>query len=208
MEKPKTIMFDLGGVIVPLDMPEAVRRFAAIGVDTDKWLDPYGQKGIFLELENGSIGKDEFLAKLSEMVGREVTHQEAAHAWVGFVKPTTEERIRMVQDLRLRGHRVVIASNTNPYMMEYMHGPDFFQDKPIDDWFDHIYASCDMKAYKPDAKFFTTILEAEGIRPEEAVFVDDSRRNVTGAEALGIYGIWAPQGLDAAVRDEIVALQA
>lgn len=204
MGKLKTIMFDLGGVIVPLDMPEAVRRFAALGVDTGKWLDPYGQKGIFLELENGSIGKDEFLAKLSEMVGREVTHQEAAHAWVGFVKPTTQERIRIVQDLRRRGHRVVIASNTNPYMMEYMHGPDFFRGRPIDDYFDHIYASCDMKAYKPDASFFTTILEAEGIRPEDAVFVDDSQKNVAGANSLGIHGICAPDGLTANLAENLV----
>lgn len=199
-------MFDLGGVIVPLDMAEAVRRFSELGVDTDRWLDPYGQKGIFLELEDGSIGKDEFLKKLSEMTGREVTHQEAAYAWTGFVRPTTEERIRIVSDLRRRGHRVVIASNTNPYMMEYMKGPDFFQGRPIQDFFDHIYASCDMKAYKPDARFFDTILKAEGIRPEDAVFVDDSRRNVAGAEALGIHGIWAPRGLDADVRDQIEAL--
>lgn len=199
----KTIMFDLGGVIVPLDMQEATRRFSALGVDTDKWLDPYGQKGIFLELENGTIGKEEFLEKLRALTGRPVTHEEAAHAWVGFVKPTTKERMDIVKELRRKGHRVVIASNTNPYMMEHMHGPDFYEGRPIDDFFDRIYASCDMKAYKPEAKFFTTILREEGIRPEEAVFIDDSRKNADGAEAVGIRGIWAPDGLNRDILREI-----
>lgn len=199
----KTIMFDLGGVIVPLDMQEATRRFSALGVDTDKWLDPYGQKGIFLELENGTIGKEEFLEKLRALTGRPVTHEEAAHAWVGFVKPTTKERMDIVKELRRKGHRVVIASNTNPYMMEHMHRPDFYDERPIDDFFDRIYASCDMKAYKPEAKFFTTILREEGIRPEEAVFIDDSRKNADGAEAVGIRGIWAPDGLNRDILREI-----
>ena len=71
-------------------------------------------------------------------------------------------------------------------------------------YFDHIYASCDMKAYKPDASFFTTILEAEGIRPEDAVFVDDSQKNVAGANSLGIHGICAPDGLTANLAENLV----
>ena len=37
----KTIVFDLGGVIMTIDQNEALRRFAGLGLaDIDKWLDP------------------------------------------------------------------------------------------------------------------------------------------------------------------------
>ena len=44
----KTIAFDLGGVVVTLDQPQAVNRFKEIGLaDAEQRLDPYKQTGIF-----------------------------------------------------------------------------------------------------------------------------------------------------------------
>ena len=67
MAKIKNIVFDLGGVFIDLDHDQAVRRFKEIGVeDAEQLLDPYEQKGIFLEVENGTISADEFCQKLQE----------------------------------------------------------------------------------------------------------------------------------------------
>ena len=47
----KNIMFDLGGVIMTIDQPSAVKRFKEIGLeDADRRLDPYTQSGIFGDL--------------------------------------------------------------------------------------------------------------------------------------------------------------
>ena len=40
----KNIIFDLGGVILTLDQPQAVRRFETLGLkDAEQRLDPYTQ---------------------------------------------------------------------------------------------------------------------------------------------------------------------
>ena len=71
MAKIKNIVFDLGGVFIDLDHDQAVRRFKEIGVeDAEQLLDPYEQKGIFLEVENGTISADEFCQKLQEHTGK------------------------------------------------------------------------------------------------------------------------------------------
>ena len=73
----KTIVFDLGGVIMTIDQNEALRRFAGLGLaDIDKWLDPYTQTGIFGDVEEGKITAEEFRKALSELVGRELTAKE------------------------------------------------------------------------------------------------------------------------------------
>ena len=54
MGRIKTIVFDLGGVIITLDQSQAVRRFEELGLkDANERLNAYTQEGIFGELENG-----------------------------------------------------------------------------------------------------------------------------------------------------------
>lgn len=65
MKRIRNIVFDLGGVLIDLDHHQAVSRFEEIGVkDAKQLLDPYEQKGFFLELENGKIDVDTFLPQV------------------------------------------------------------------------------------------------------------------------------------------------
>lgn len=49
--------------------------------------------------------------------------------------------------------------------------------------------SCEIGRLKPDPAIYRLALEKLGMRPEEAVFVDDLGKNLEGAERLGIRGI-------------------
>ena len=69
----KTILFDMGGVLFQIDTDQAKRRFEALGVDSERYLDAYEQRGIFLDLESGAIGEEEFVSRLSDMVGHPVS---------------------------------------------------------------------------------------------------------------------------------------
>ena len=65
MKRIRNIVFDLGGVLIDLDHHQAVSRFEEIGVkDAKQLLDPYEQKGFFLELENGKIDVDTFCSQV------------------------------------------------------------------------------------------------------------------------------------------------
>ena len=58
----KNIVFDLGGVVIPLTPETAWQRFEQLGIkDTRQQMGLYGQTGIFLQLENGSITTEQFL---------------------------------------------------------------------------------------------------------------------------------------------------
>jgi epoxide hydrolase-like predicted phosphatase len=58
---------------------------------------------------------------------------------------------------------------------------------------------------KPDERIYLRTLERLGMRPEEAVFVDDKIENVEAARRLGMYGIQF-QDARQAVREIEVAL--
>lgn len=194
----KTIIFDLGGVILTIDQDEALRRFTALGLkDAATWLDPYTQKGIFGQLENGLITAEDFRRELSDIVGRELTMAECEHAWQGYAKEVPRRNLDTLMKLRQQGYRLILLSNTNPCMMAWAMSPDFDGNgHPLSYYFDECYLSYKMKVMKPDETFFRRVLMAEQTAPADCLFVDDGPRNVASASQIGINTFCPQNGED------------
>lgn len=56
-------------------------------------------------------------------------------------------------------------------------------------WFEGILVSGDEGMRKPYKEIYELMLSRYHIKAEEAVFIDDSKANITGCEAIGIHGI-------------------
>jgi len=193
----KTIAFDLGGVVITIDQDQAVRRFKEIGVaDAAERLDPYTQGGIFGDLEAGKITEEEFQEELSKIVGKPLTYEQCQYAWTGYVKDIPLRNLKTLEELREKGFRIVLLSNTNPFMQKWLNGPDFPGDKPLYGYFDAKYLSYELKVMKPDPAIFLKVLAAEEVMPEEMLFVDDGPRNTMTASQLGIRTLSAVNGED------------
>lgn len=194
----RTVIFDLGGVILTLDQSEAIRRFEALGLkDAEKRLDPYTQQGIFGDLEEGKISAETFREELSKIIGREVTYEECCHAWQGYAKELPKRNLDALRRLREEGYRLILLSNTNPYMMEWVDSPRFDGlGHGIRDYMDACYLSFEMKVMKPADSFFRRVLMAEQISPSECLFVDDGPRNVAAASQIGIRTFCPENGAD------------
>ena len=201
-------MFDLGGVIITLDQPEAVRRFKALGLnDAEKIMDPYCQSGFFGDLEEGHIDAETFRQELSRRTGHNVTFEECRHACLGYAHSLPQRNLYMLQQLRQEGYRLLLLSNTNPYMMSWAMSPAFSlgpeaanmadpQGKPISDYFDECYLSYKMKLMKPDETYFRTVLINEQTPPSACLFIDDAPRNVAVASQVGIHTYCPEEGED------------
>lgn len=194
----KNILFDLGGVIMTLSHPDGVKRFKELGVkDAEKQLDPYTQTGIFGDLEEGKITAEEFRLALGEMVGREVSFAECKHCWLGYRADLPMRNLEVLKKLRKEGYRLILLSNTNPFMMDWAESEEFDgMGHSIHDYFDATYMSYRVKTLKPSEYFFRYVLEKEGIKPEETLFLDDGPRNVAMAAEMGIHTFCPENGSD------------
>jgi 2-haloacid dehalogenase len=56
-------------------------------------------------------------------------------------------------------------------------------------WFDGRVVSGEEMIRKPSAEIFQRLLSRYGVKAEEALFIDDSLRNIKAAEAIGINAI-------------------
>jgi putative hydrolase of the HAD superfamily len=105
----------------------------------------------------------------------------------------------LVRALRRHGVRCCLATNQDRHRLSHMR-----RTLGYDDLVDAQFVSCELGLAKPDAAYFSAILDTLGEAPERVLFVDDSPRNVAAARALGLAAErWSHEdGLDV-LRDRL-----
>jgi epoxide hydrolase-like predicted phosphatase len=101
--------------------------------------------------------------------------------WAGDCVNT--ELVQFIQGLRPRC-KVAILSNAWPGWRD-THARVYGLDKVADT----IVYSFEVGVTKPDPRMYFAALERLGVRPDEAVFVDDFAENVEGARAIGMQAV-------------------
>ncbi len=198
MSNIKNIVFDFGGVIITLSPETAVKRFGALGLpDASRQLNSYTQSGIFGDVELGKISDSEFVRQLSLLCRRDLSYEECRHAWLGYCKELPQRNLDALEKLRSEGYRLILLSNTNPFMMSWAMSRDFDgKGHPVSHYFDGVYLSYRMGVMKPDPAFFSKMMAGENMLPDETLFVDDGQRNVEVAGQMGIHTYCPDNGAD------------
>lgn len=192
----KNIVFDLGGVIITLDRDEAVNRFKQAGLENaEELLSAYHQKGIFLELEQGKLSQEEFYEAVRKEAGKFISNETIDYGWMGFLKEIPESKLNLLDELRRKGYRVYLLSNTNPVVMSWAFSTAFSpQGRSINDYFDKMYLSYKIGYTKPDPKIFRFMIKDSGMIPKETLFIDDGVANVEMGAKFGMKTFLAING--------------
>lgn len=90
-----------------------------------------------------------------------------------------EDALCVVKELS-QTHKLGIISDTWPSIDNQLKAIGVY------DYFSTFTYSCDLGVFKPNEKMYLDALQKCGCKPEETVFIDDSVRNLEGAETLGI----------------------
>lgn len=193
----KNVVYDLGGVIIHLDRDSSVKRFEAIGVaDANELIDPYEQKGVFLELENGKLTMAEFCDKIREHTGKDISDEDIRQAWLGFLVEIPEEKLEYIESLR-KDYKLYLLSNTNPAIQSWAQTPDFSKSgKRLNDYFDKLYLSYEMGVTKPSPAIFEQMVADSKMNPSETLFIDDGPANIAVAEEMGFLTYMPKNGED------------
>ena len=205
----KALIFDMGGVLVDLDIEDCKRAFKEyLGYDKiDEIIDPCHQKGIYGDLEEGKLTADEFRAiVLSESrpgSSAEDVDKAMWHILVG-IEPY---KIDMLKKLALK-YDLYMLSNNNAVCLP--RSRQLFADAgaALEDIFRKCYFSFEMKALKPSQAFYKAVMEDIGIDPEDMLFIDDSQKNVDGSIEAGLPAVYYEPGTDLqALMDEVLGGQ-
>ena len=183
--KITTIIFDLGGVLIDWNPRYVYRQI----FDTEDKIDWFFENICTSEWnENQDAGRslqeatEELVAKFPEFEKEVRAYYDKWEEMLGGPIAETVEILRSWKETKK--YKIYALTNwsaeTFPVALQRY---DFLH------WFDGIVMSGEERTRKPFPEIYQLLLDRFEVNSSEAVFIDDSLRNIEGAEAIGIAGI-------------------
>lgn len=192
----KALILDFGGVISKTLFERHGQTEAALGLTpgTLSWHGPFAPEtdSLWRAMQAGEISERDYWITRTREVGRLVGEEwEALETLVkraraaepaAIVRPEADRAVRAAH---AAGVRLAILSNE----LDLFYGPDFRARLPLLGLFETIVDATHTEILKPDPRAYAAVLDALDLPAASCVFVDDQRRNVDGARAMGLRAV-------------------
>jgi putative hydrolase of the HAD superfamily len=180
----RTVVFDVGGVIVRWQPLELMREHLPMAVPEEAMrqvFQGWASDADWLDFDLGRVEPDALAERIAKRTGYP---REAVAALIAAVPRHLEpmpESVALIERVRAAGHRLALLSNMpRPYADHLETAHECFG------WFDHLAWSGRLGLAKPGRAIFDYLREALGLAAtDEAVFIDDHAGNIDAARALG-----------------------
>jgi 2-haloacid dehalogenase len=185
MSSINTIIFDLGNVLVdwsPMHVyrdyfdSEEKRNYFFENICTADWNEQQDEGKSIVEATQELVEKfPDWEQPIRDFYGR----------WTEMLKGPIYESVEIFRQLKESGkYKIYALTNWQAGLFDialvrynFLH------------WFDGRVVSGEEKTRKPFPEFYQRLLDRYHVNPSEALFIDDSLRNVKAAEGLGIRSV-------------------
>ena len=176
----RALVVDFGGVLTT-NIWRAFGQFCeAVGLPEDSVLELFRSDpealALLRELETGELEPEEFEPRFGALLGVSETEGLIDRLFAGL--EPEETMIDALRKAREGGIRTGLISNS--------WGLGIYDRGAPTDLFDVSVISGEVGLHKPQPEIYELACERLGVKPAEAVFVDDLRENCDGAEAVGM----------------------
>lgn len=199
----KAVVFDMGGVIVRLDMGTCIANFKELAgfTDIEDYLDRFHQKGFISDLEEGLTQPEDFYRECLKHSRPGTTLETVRYCFCSLLDGLEQDSLEFIRSLKGR-YDLYVLSNNNPISRAYF--CEMMKDNGLDpkEVFRKEFYSYEMKMLKPSAKVYAHVIKSIGLPPEEILFIDDAADNIEAAQAAGIRTLWLRPGMDIAAEAE------
>jgi putative hydrolase of the HAD superfamily len=193
MKTIKNIIFDLGDVIINIDVPRASQAFAELSQKPFEEVQRLIQHNdVFKKFETGQLFAPDFRNYIREILSQpHWTDAQIDQAWNSLLLDIPSQRIDKIQELAQKGYRLFLLSNTSSIHVEevnrILHRTTGIAQ--LGDLFEKLYLSFEMGVMKPHRDIYHGVLQDARILPQESLFLDDNADNIRAASEVGIQTI-------------------
>ena len=184
--KVRAIIFDIGRVLVSLDIRKAQLGLAqGLSLTPDELWSAIEKDPHWPDWQEGRMSARDWHLNLCKRLGISLEFEQFRKVWNSALNPEPILPDSLFDQLS-KSYRLGLLSNTDPFHVAHLESTySFFRyfAKPV-----RIY-SCEVGASKPKPLIFREALRACKVKADEAVYIDDIAENADAARALGFAGI-------------------
>ncbi len=180
MNNSPVFIFDLGKVLVDFDWSRAAGKIATRSTRPPHHLAAYlGESALLWDYESGRITRQKFFEVIRDGVGFQGDLKEFSSYFADIFSEMTDT-IALHSELRRRGFKTYIFSNTNDLAIEHVRRNfPFFQN------FDGYIFSYEVGAMKPQPEIYSAMEKMCGQRGADLIYIDDRLENIEAGAARG-----------------------
>lgn len=181
-DKITTIIFDLGAVLIDWNPRYMYRTIFNDEAEMEKFLAEITTSDWNEEQDAGRQ-----LAEGTEILVKQFPEHEANirafyGRWEEMLGEAFHDTVEVLKQLKESGkYKIYALTNWSDETF-----PVAFERFEFLKWFDGIVVSGAEKMRKPTPEFYHILLDRYGVKPQEALFIDDNYRNILAAEKIGI----------------------
>lgn len=191
------IVFDLGNVIVDLDVPGVERGWQGLLGDGFGAFREWAQgEDLWDRYETGRISQDHFHEVIVAQTAGRLSPKQVQDHWDTILVGIARHRFTLLRALR-EHLPLYVLSNTNDGHIQWVRRhvaelgePDF------EALFTRVYYSYELGLVKPDPAIYTTVQADIGLDPGALLFIDDRADNVAAAKGCGWQAVQLPIAVD------------
>jgi putative hydrolase of the HAD superfamily len=177
----RTIIFDLGKVIVPFDFMRGYQAMEGLcGMPAVEIPKRIGTTDLVTRFESGLIPPEDFVAELSGLLGLTIGYDRFCEIWSSIFLRETLIPDALLARLRER-YRLLLLSNTNAIHFSMIQANYSFLP-----YFHDLVLSHEVKAMKPSPVIYQEAIRKAECPASECFFTDDVAAYVEGAKKAGI----------------------
>jgi putative hydrolase of the HAD superfamily len=182
----RAVILDYGEVLCHLPAMDTIERLAAIFQ-----MDPRTFMPIYLQsrapYDRGDVLHSEYwqnFATQARVIVGEGEIEQARQLDLELWGQINDAMILWAQQLHVAGFKTAILSNMPADMAAHMRKTFAWLSH-----FDHHIFSGEVRSVKPELEIYRHCIDALGVQPSEALFIDDREINLESARTAGIRGI-------------------
>ena len=181
------LIFDFGQVIVHFDPIYMTSKYITDEADITMVADVVFDRLYWDRLDEGTITDEEvktaIVSRLPERLGTVAI--DIYDDWIHNI-PLIEGMYELIKQQKEKGKKLYLLSNISIGFAENYHtNPEV---KKVLDLFDGLCFSGKLGILKPNYEIFDYIKKEYSLNVDDTVFIDDSAKNIKGAEDYGIKG--------------------
>jgi glucose-1-phosphatase len=177
----KTVIFDLGKVIIPFDFKRGYQGLEQVcGYPAAEIPRRIATTDLVQRFESGLVDPKDFVEQLSRVLDLRINYDQFCQIWSSIFLPDPLIPESLLEGISKR-YRLLLLSNTNAIHFDMLE-----KSYPLLRHFHHMVLSYRVGAMKPEPAIFREAIARAECRPDECFFTDDIAEYVAAAKREGI----------------------